>query len=92
MVYYRKCVSSGVRILKMRGGGDLLRIAKDIKNLQDFHATNIITLLTLLQYKKRVFFLSHFFLLCFVVGKHASHSLQEIEEIEKGNVCSCKKT
>ena len=52
---------------------------------------NIITLLTLLQYKKRVF-LSHFFLLCFVVGKHASRSLQEIEDIEKGNVFSCKKT
>ena len=51
---------------------------------------NIITLLTLLQYKKRVF-LSHFFLLCFVVGKHASRSLQEIEDIEKGNVFSCKK-
>ena len=32
-----------------------------------------------------------FFLLCFVVGKHASHSLEEIEDIEKGNVFSCKK-
>ena len=52
---------------------------------------NIITLLTLLQYKNRVFSVT-FFLLCFVVGKHASHSLEEIEDIEKGNVFSCKKT
>ena len=51
---------------------------------------NIITLLTLLQYKTRVFSVRSF-LLCFVVGKHASHSLEEIEDIEKGNVFSCKK-
>ena len=40
---------------------------------------------------EKEFFLSHFFLLCFVVGKHASHSLEETEDIEKGNVFSCKK-
>lgn len=60
------------------------------KKLQDFHAMNIITLLTFLQYKKRL--LSVTFFLLFVVGKNASHSLQEIEDNEEGNVFSCKKT
>ena len=87
MVYYRKCVSSGVRTLTKIGTA-LLKI---LKKMQVFHAMNIITLLTVLQYKTRVFSVTSF-LLCFVVGKHASHSLEEIEDIEKGNVFSCKKT
>ena len=72
----------------MRGGGG---IAKHIKKKQDFHAMNIITLLTPLQYQKRLFF-CHIFFALLVVGNNASHSLQEIEDIEKAKeMCSAVK-